>query len=277
MRRMDEVSGGVETPPSPAAVRVLSALQTMDAPATAAELGRVLGLHPTTVRFHLGRLAATGLVALERSAEGRRGRPALRYRPLAAAQPEARPVDPAIWRPMVEALAEMLDGEMPDGDAQPGEVAERHGIGTRAERARLAEAAGARWADELWAQDRTGLLPELARLGFSPERTPRGVRLRSCPFADAAGRHPGTICAIHLGLARRLARHQGLSGAVGLVPFAEPSACHLTFAAVPSSQPETQPGLQPESRITTCGRCSSRSGSSASSRGSRGRTRGGSA
>ena len=144
MRRMDEVSGGAETPPSPAAVRVLSALQTMDAPATAAELGRVLGLHPTTVRFHLDRLAATGLVALERSAEGRRGRPALRYRPLAAAQPEARPVDPAVWRPMVEALAEMLDGEMPDGDAQPGAGAARPGIGPRPARAggRPATAAG---------------------------------------------------------------------------------------------------------------------------------------
>ncbi|MFT8636736.1 MAG: helix-turn-helix domain-containing protein [Pseudoclavibacter sp.] len=253
---MDEVSGGAETPLSPAAARVLSALRTLDAPATVAELGRVLGLHPTTVRFHLDRLAAAGLVALERSAEGRRGRPALRYRPLAAAQLGAHSTaDPAVWRPMVEALAEMLDGEMPDGDAHPGDGTARRGIGTGAERARRAEAAGARWADELWAQDRAGLLPELARLGFSPERTPWGARLRSCPFAAAAGRHPGTICAIHLGLARRLARHQSISGAVGLVPFAEPNACRLTFAAASSPQPEaqTEPELQPESRITTRG------------------------
>jgi predicted ArsR family transcriptional regulator len=252
---MDEVPGGAGTPPSPAAARVLSALRARPAPATAAELGHALGLHPTTVRFHLDRLAAAGLVTFERSAEGRRGRPALRYRLLAAARDTRPTPDPAVWRPMVEALAEMLDGEMQDGDAHPGDGTARRGIDTGAERSRRAEAAGARWADELWAQDQTGLLPELARLGFSPERAPWGARLRSCPFADAAGRHPGTICVIHLGLARRLARHQGISGAVGLVPFAEPSACRLTFAAASSPQPEAQiePELQPESQITIRG------------------------
>lgn len=51
---------------------------------------------------------------------------------------------------------------------------------------------------------RKRLLHLLGEIGFAPEadeRTHR-VRLRSCPFVEAAREHPGVICGVHEGLAR---------------------------------------------------------------------------
>jgi len=53
------------------------------------------------------------------------------------------------------------------------------------------------------------LVEEMARHGFDPVVTRDGdeveVTLRSCPFASAAVRDPGTVCGIHLGIARGVA------------------------------------------------------------------------
>ena len=49
------------------------------------------------------------------------------------------------------------------------------------------------------------------------------IRLRSCPFAEAAERHPGIVCEVHRGLVERIAARD--SETAHLVPFASPSGC----------------------------------------------------
>lgn len=231
-RSADTVDSGLAEPaatgsPSAAAERVLAAMREAPGPVTAQQIGEVLGLHPTTVRFHLERLAACGHVIGERHHAGSRGRPGLRYRllPSAAASSGSAPLADveATWRPMVGALATALEAT----GRQLGTGVLRH----------QARAAGRRWADELWAEHPVGMVPLLARLGFSPELSGEGVRLRSCPFLASARGHREAICEIHCGLAQRLAEREGLiSGqddgtGVWLHPFAEPNACRLEIVA----------------------------------------------
>ncbi len=64
---------------SPTRRSILAALRSAGSPRDAHALSRDLGLHVTTVRFHLERLAGAGLVRVEPSAGGRRGRPRLLY------------------------------------------------------------------------------------------------------------------------------------------------------------------------------------------------------
>lgn len=210
MRRTTGGPAQSDPTPSAARTRVLAVLRSADAPLTAEELGRRLGLHPTTVRFHLDRLASAGVVTSTEQQTGRRGRPALRYRAVSAGPSEdSGHAVASAWKPMVEALATMLDDDP--------------------QRRERASAAGVAWADEIWARHPAGITAVFAQLGFSPQETAWGARLRSCPFVDSARRHPDTVCAIHHGLACGLAEHEGLGGQVVLRPFAEPAACHLLF------------------------------------------------
>lgn len=246
-RSADTVDSGLAGPaatgatgaPSAAAERVLAVMREASGPVTAQQIGELLGLHPTTVRFHLERLAACGHVISERHHAGSRGRPGLRYRllPSAAASSGSAPLAEvaATWRPMVGALATALEA-----------TGRQLGTGVLRDQAR---AAGRRWADELWAEHPVGMVPLLARLGFSPELSGSGVRLRSCPFLASARGHREAICEIHCGLAQRLAEREGLiSGqddgtGVCLHPFAEPNACRIEI--VPSSPTPSGRGTGP--------------------------------
>ena len=54
------------------------------------------------------------------------------------------------------------------------------------------------------------------------------MRLTTCPFLDAAKRHPEVVCQIHLGIVRGALNRLGADADVAaLQAFAEPGACLL--------------------------------------------------
>lgn len=72
----------------------------------------------------------------------------------------------------------------------------------------------------------------LRDLRFEPrvDRDPKTVRLTTCPFLDAARRHPDVVCQIHLGIVRGALEGLGSNpDGVDLRAFAEPGACLLNL------------------------------------------------
>lgn len=195
------------TEPSPALRRVLAVLAAAQRPLAAAAIAAELGLHVTTVRSHLEQLEAAGLVAHEVTAEGRRGRPGFRYR--------ATHADPGLARDeLISVLAAALANPVA---ADP------------------ALAAGRRWAEQVTMvpTDAANALTEaFERLGFEPELDREQIRLRACPFRQAAREHPEVVCRVHLGLAQRLAEQAGAE--LQLLPFVEPELCLVTLGPQPS-------------------------------------------
>ncbi|UXA07884.1 helix-turn-helix domain-containing protein [Mycobacterium sp. SMC-2] len=215
--------------------RVLELVREHDEPVDAAELAARLGLHKTTVRFHLDALCGDGVVERIRIARAGVGRPRTGY--LAVRE-----------RLDYRTLAEILALELGD---------------TVAERRRRAEAAGRRWADRTMSDDAArqqvsdGAEPRTAleerasmiakvfdRMGFGPELTQpetstsgeqRTIQLHSCPVRDLARAHPEVACAMHHGMLRGLlanaAARKGDSASsrsvmrAELEPFVEPELC----------------------------------------------------
>lgn len=187
--------------PRPAS-KVEAVLRAATAPLTVAEVAAALGVHATTARFHLERLEARGAVVSEAAGPAGRGRPARRYRLLDVVDARTR---------MIEALAEAMDG--------PG-----------TSRAR-AEAAGERWGSDLplpTGLPMTAVTTTFAELGFAPAPSDDGLRLRACPFLDAARRNPEVVCGVHLGVARAVTQLAGGTGDVTLEPFT-PGGCRLSI------------------------------------------------
>jgi predicted ArsR family transcriptional regulator len=227
--------------------RVLQMVREHGDAIDAVELASRIGLHVTTVRFHLDALCDEGAIERTRIYRDGVGRPRTGYRAV-----EER-LDYRI-------LAEILAMEL-------GETTET--------RARRAQRAGQQWAGRIAgskseadaAQDVTEaevgdpldrgavLATEVFnRMGFDPELAAesepmaslsadskqivgreRVIRLRACPVRDLARAHPEVGCGIHLGLLQGLldhaaaaggqpaARKQGLSAR--LDPFVEPELC----------------------------------------------------
>lgn len=196
---------------------VLGAVTRSAEPVDALTIASEFGLHVTTVRFHLDQLERADLVRRQGGAESRRGRPRIRY----VATPN--PADDSRGR-LIEVLAAAL-AERADG------------------RARSVEA-GRRWADALAPAERDAprnpddggddvesLVHVLDDLGFAPLRTADGViRLRACPFRDAARDHPQVVCSVHRGLIEQLLRSRAAPYRADLLPFVEPDLCLVTLA-----------------------------------------------
>lgn len=191
--------------------RVLHAVERSAAPVDALTIAAEVGLHVTTVRFHLDQLEAAHLVRRATGAEPRRGRPRIRY--VAA----ANPADDSREQ-LIEVLASAL-AERPDARAQSIE-------------------AGHRWADALAPGGDPGdgvdaLVQVLADLRFDPARSePDVIRLRACPFRDAARDHPQVVCSAHRGLIEQVLRARGSDRRAELVPFVEPELCLVTLATL---------------------------------------------
>jgi len=191
--------------------RVAEALRDAAQPATARDLAAVLGLHVTTVRYHLDALAAEGTaVRVPAIASGGRGRPELHYAAVDATGAKEE---------MLALLAGLVD-------AGEGRAA--------------AERAGEAWARSLGSVG-TGapvvVGAELARRGFAPEPTSTGMDLHGCPFRDAARHAPGVVCAIHLGLTRGLADSADGPGAwdVTLEPLVTDTLCRVRMTPAGSA------------------------------------------
>ncbi|OBF11181.1 metalloregulator ArsR/SmtB family transcription factor [Mycobacterium sp. 852002-10029_SCH5224772] len=213
--------------------RVLELVREHHEPVDAAELAARLGLHTTTVRFHLDALCADGLVERTRITRARVGRPRTGYRAVRE-------------RLDYRILAEILALEL-------GDTAEK--------RRRRAEAAGRRWAERIsenapnqdeapqpvpgaaagkTVDERSAMITTVFdRMGFGPELVPveksrpgnrRTIRLHSCPVRDLARDHPEVACALHRGLLQGLAGSTEPVGAAprmqaALEPFVEPELC----------------------------------------------------
>jgi predicted ArsR family transcriptional regulator len=214
-------SGRPSVPDAPR--RVLALLAEQPAPVTLAALVRSTGLHPNTVREHLGTLVRHGLATRTKTAGTGRGRPAWAYAAVTS-DPET---------PEYAGLASALAGVIARTSPAP---------------AQDAALAGEEWGREL-VRGRgvgTAVSPEAARdrviglfddLGFSPASDPdepSRVRLTRCPLLEAAHRHPDVVCAVHLGIVRGALDEQGADpSGTALAPFAEPGACVLVVPPLP--------------------------------------------
>ena len=199
----------------------------------AAELAEHVGLHVTTVRFHLTRLIEGGLIASHTVPTPGAGRPTKRYRTLHAAL-EEEPDRPH------ELLARLLTESF----------GARHGDGSPLR----PEESGARWAHAHVPADGAGgargwaaiesLLGVLTAWGYHPDvgvedggRTTR-IDLVGCPFIELARSHPEVACGIHRGLVRGTLDRLGEEDArMTLEPFVGPNRCRVlvTVPAAPTA------------------------------------------
>ncbi len=220
-----------------------------DGAVDAVELASGIGLHSTTVRFHLDALCNEGAIVRTRMNRAGVGRPRTGYRAVEE-------------RLDYRVLAEVLAMEL-------GQTVE--------ERARRAQHAGQQWADRITVgspgeavvgQDVTDTAPVgdpldrgamiatevFERMGFVPELAAasepsaslsadsdqivgreRIIRLHACPVRDLARAHPEVACGVHLGLLHGLltkaeaadgqpnTQHPAMSAR--LEPFIEPELC----------------------------------------------------
>jgi predicted ArsR family transcriptional regulator len=183
-------SGGEDTSATRAAL--LAALRSSPEPMTVQELAVALGLHKNSVRFHLGRLARSGLVHEEQASPTGPGRPRLVYSlvdPSTAVRPGGH-----------QLLAEALTEHLAHVTAHPDEVAIEAG-----------EKQGRRMTDRdptsrpATEEEGKEIVTALMRdYGFDPAWDPDGQRLwlRTCPFRPLSDHQPAVACSVHLGLMR---------------------------------------------------------------------------
>lgn len=208
---------------------------TRDVGLTAAELGEMLGLHSTTVRFHLDQLEGAGLVESHFVRGGGAGRPKKKY---VAAEGDLegalRPGGEGPFQVLAGLLAEALD-PAEEGVLSPEEA------GVRWVQGRLAARGGADPAAEAtttgqWLGKVGGVVDLLEEWGYAPDLTVGGddgdvvLTLRECPFIDLARVRPAVVCGVHRGLLKGALEATGESQAgVSLRPFVDPSTCHAVL------------------------------------------------
>jgi predicted ArsR family transcriptional regulator len=148
----------------------------------ASELGRRVGLHANTVRWHLGILEDAGLVSSHADHRGTPGRPRRVWmRARLADHDEA-----GEYRALARALVSVVAG--------------------RPEAVSHAEAAGRAWGRRVARQAEPAadgvdaVTAVLGEHGFEPEADGLDVRMRRCPFADVAHESPEVVCGLHRGL-----------------------------------------------------------------------------
>lgn len=188
---------------------------------TAAQLAAEIGLHVTTVRFHLGQLDRAGLVTSHFTTVFGVGRPRKIY---AAAPSRAEPDGGASHLMLLAGLLTASFG----ADLTPVQ-------------------AGQRWAREHvdnqdggpattpgdWLAKLGRLVDVLRRWGYTPDLTTADggrscrIDLVDCPFMELARASQEVVCGIHRGLLTGALNRLGEDRAeVRLVPFVGPNLCH---------------------------------------------------
>ena len=165
-----------------------------EGPVGVAELTEHLGLHHNAVRQHLSKLVDAGLLLTGTMPPTGRGRPRLCY--------EAAPSADARWgvEGPYERLSLLLSEMVRSGDS-----AEDVGRRAGADSSRVTASAAADPVEALRAvMDRQGFDPQVSEVDGVVELT-----LETCPFATTASADPGTVCALHLGIARGVADATG--------------------------------------------------------------------
>lgn len=217
--------------------RVLELVREYQSPVDAVELASRLGLHVTTVRFHLDALCKEGIVTRTRITRAGVGRPRTGYAAVRG-------------RLDYQSFAEIL----------------ALGLGSNVEtRRRRAERAGRRLADQIvanppWEDPATPRISDsgsaivdrqaamtveiFERMGFCPElvqaakpsggKGQRVIRLHACPVREVARTHPEVGCALHLGLLQ------------GLLANSTVAEGKLKTTPTPALKAELEPFVEPE-------------------------------
>ena len=205
--------------PGASRLRILELLRRAGTAVGVQQVAAETGLHPNTVRFHLQRLVADGLVMRGTQPAGRAGRPGLSF--VATPRPDLDP-----QRRSFRQLAELLAGALATSE---GDVAaEAEAIGLAWARVSVSRTASAPPSTE--AEGMRELLRVLDEVGFAPEQqrdaTGYRVLLRHCPFLEVAEAHREVVCSVHLGLMRGvIAETHAPLVADELRPFALPAGC----------------------------------------------------
>jgi predicted ArsR family transcriptional regulator len=196
--------------------RILEELRNQG-PLDSRQLGRLVGLHPNTVRSHVDQLIEAALVRTVSAPAAGRGRPPVLYEAIgdgALAQQSG-------YRLLAEILASYLaTSEQPQA---------------------VAESAGRAWGSYLmektppFAEISAGvasrkLVDLFTELGFMPELVTDGeaskMLLHRCPFRQVAESNQQVVCSVHLGMLRGALAEMGTPiEAVRLEPFVEPNLC----------------------------------------------------
>jgi predicted ArsR family transcriptional regulator len=166
-------------------------------------LAESLDLHPNTVRWHLGRLAAAGLVRATPGRRNGRGRPSIVHR--LTGEGVARGRDE--YRLLATMLTDVVAGD---------ELAEARAYET-----------GLHWGLRLSrAEPDASLARLLDREGFEAEQRGDRVEMRRCPFCELAESSPQVICTLHRGIVDGALAQAGSGQTVErLEPFVEPGLC----------------------------------------------------
>jgi predicted ArsR family transcriptional regulator len=195
---------------------------------TSRQLADLLGLHPTTVRFHAERLEAAGIIRSHLTTVFGVGRPRKVY----AVAPRASETDRTTYLlRLLELMTESFStGATPE---QAGERWARHHLPL--EPTEPATSPGA------WLGKVGPLVDVLQDWGYAPELTTRDggrtchISLTDCPFMGLARANPDVVCGIHRGLLLGALHQVGEPDVeVSLRPFVGPTLCH---ARVTTRQP----------------------------------------
>lgn len=194
----------------PQRAQILAALRAAPDGLGVADLAAVVGLHPNTVRWHLGSLSDAGLVRSHAAHRGRPGRPSIVY--AAATGTSGRDG----YRFLAELLASALTGsETGRADARKAGCAwGRH----------LVQAPPFARTPAGEATDRIREL--LDDHGFLPEVVAAGIEMAHCPFRDLVEAHGDVVCTVHEGLIEGAL--DALGGSVRLrelVAYERPGVC----------------------------------------------------
>jgi predicted ArsR family transcriptional regulator len=204
---------------------VLALLREAGRPLGIGEMAQCTGLHPNTVRFHLGALAEEQLVERAPGATGGRGRPRLLYR--ARPAPARGPRSYRLLAGMLTDLARALGGSGPAALEAGRSWGRRLVDGDRAPDADAAVARMNRLLEDI------GFQPTVhgATAGSGGK-----VHLHHCPFREVAESGEDVVCALHLGLMQgALEQLAAPVTATSLEPFVRPDLCvaHLHAPTAP--------------------------------------------
>lgn len=175
------------------------------------ELGRRLGLHPNTIRWHLGILAEAGLVSSRPEGRSSPGRPRTLY-----TLSEEAATRHENYRLLASILTATLS-ELPDGPGRARDAGRAWGryLVRRPPHVHLSDA-------EVVGQ----VVDILAQEGFRPFATEREIGMRSCPFRELAESGQRIVCATHSGLISGALSELGSEVEVErLDAFVEPELC----------------------------------------------------
>lgn len=216
-------------------VDLLSALPLDHAGLSAGELADRLGVHVSTVRFHLERLRDAGLVTGSVAPGRTLGRPGLRYTLVEQASDQDDVHLQLLTTLLMESFRNRSDGGHLYTPEELGEHwAQLHARATigLAEESEVPARTPGQWFAKV------GRIVDLLQAwGYQPELSTRErgdvvhLQLLECPFLDLARADPGLICGIHRGLLRGAMREFGEPGSgVVLEEFTEPPLCRVQIS-----------------------------------------------